>query len=158
MASKPTHHILIAMGIPRHEAPSGLPPSTRGHFMPDQGEPDQDDMAPTHEEPDGDEGIDQSGIQGEPGTGYEGPEGGAFACGNCQHMEQEGTCNEPHMIKLSQQPRGQNGHPTVDAGGCCEFVNRGGAGGEEAGGQPAMASSRQPPGIAIGVGTSPKGR
>lgn len=72
--------------------------------------------------------VDQSGIQGEPGTGYENSDGkGEFECQNCTHFDEASQgCDEPHMAQLSQQPKLDDGRVQVDPEGCCEYVNRAG--------------------------------
>lgn len=70
--------------------------------------------------------IDQSGILGEPGTGYEPPaRRGPFRCDNCHYFRPDNSsCGERHMVALSRQPLTSDGRRRVQGGGCCEFVHR----------------------------------
>lgn len=71
--------------------------------------------------------IDATKVKGEPGTGYEPGAGkGPFECGNCRFFRQ-GSCGQPTMMKVSRQPRGEDGRVEVDEHGCCEYVNRKGS-------------------------------
>lgn len=68
--------------------------------------------------------IDQSAVKGEPGTGYENPDGkGPFACHNCEYFK-AGSCGQKLMRARSQQPRTPDGRVKVDPNGCCEYVER----------------------------------
>jgi hypothetical protein len=43
--------------------------------------------------------INQSAVLGEPGTGYENPDGkGPFECGNCNYFKND-YCSQPIMMK-----------------------------------------------------------
>lgn len=66
--------------------------------------------------------IDQAAVKGEPGTGYEGPEKGPFACHNCEYFN--GTCGQKVMMAQSQLPKADDGRVQVDRDGCCEYVDR----------------------------------
>jgi hypothetical protein len=69
-------------------------------------------------------------YEGEDGTGFEKAGSlGPFNCGNCKHFSTDkdsGTCNQPEMMKLSKQPRSDDGKVLVAAEDCCEFVERAG--------------------------------
>lgn len=69
--------------------------------------------------------IDSAKVKGEPGTGYEAPEGrGPFNCGNCRYFRaSDSTCGQATMIKVSALPK-IDGRKKVDAEGCCEYVVR----------------------------------
>lgn len=67
--------------------------------------------------------IDSSQVKGEPGTGYEGPEGGIFACANCEYFR-DGTCGQETMMQRSKLPKAENGRVQVDPLGCCEYLER----------------------------------
>lgn len=67
--------------------------------------------------------IDQSQIKGEKSTGYEGPSGGPFECGNCTYFK-GGTCGQKTMMEMSKRPKDKDGRVEVDAYGCCEYVER----------------------------------
>lgn len=71
--------------------------------------------------------IEKSLIQGEPDTGYEGPEGGPFACHNCEYFREDGSCGQKTMMAKSQQPRTRDGRVVVDPDGCCEYIERPGS-------------------------------
>ncbi len=71
------------------------------------------------------EEINQSSIKGEPGTGYEGPDGGEFECKNCTHFDEETvSCGQKDMMAKSKRPRIENGRVVVHPEGCCEYVDR----------------------------------
>lgn len=77
--------------------------------------------------------IDQSAVKGEPGTGYEGPERGPFACHNCEYFRlSNSTCGQKLMMARSNQPTAEDGRVKVDSHGCCEYVER--VGGKKGGG------------------------
>lgn len=65
-------------------------------------------------------------IQGEPGTGYEGPNDlGEFECENCAYFDAaSSSCGQATMKAKSKQPRLANGRVQVDPEGCCGFVKR----------------------------------
>lgn len=68
--------------------------------------------------------IDSTKVKGEPGTGYEPPNGkGPFKCGNC-HYFKDGSCGQETMMQLSKQPRTDGNRVQVDPEGCCEYVER----------------------------------
>lgn len=67
--------------------------------------------------------VDQSAIQGEAGTGYEGPDKGPFACHNCEYFKND-YCSNKLMMERSKQPKGNTGLVQVDANGCCEYIER----------------------------------
>ena len=68
--------------------------------------------------------IDSSRVNGESGTGYEGPDGkGPFACHNCEYFR-DGSCGQVTMMKVSKLPRTQDGRVVIDPLGCCEYVER----------------------------------
>lgn len=68
--------------------------------------------------------IDSSEVKGEPGTGYEGPDGkGPFNCGNCEYFK-NGSCGQKTMMERSKLPKTENGRVQVNAEGCCEYVSR----------------------------------
>lgn len=66
--------------------------------------------------------IDSTQVQGEPGTGYEGPEKGPFECSNCEYFN--GTCGQKTMMARSRLPKTPEGRVKVDPKGCCEYVER----------------------------------
>jgi hypothetical protein len=70
--------------------------------------------------------VNQSAIQGEPGTGYENEEGkGEFTCRNCEYFQADtSSCGQKDMMKKSKRPRLSNGRVQVEAMGCCEYVDR----------------------------------
>jgi hypothetical protein len=74
--------------------------------------------------------IEQSQIQGEPGTGYEPPEIrgkdlGDFNCYNCRFFNPGNSgCRQKTMMEKSKQPRLENGQVEVDEMGCCEYIHR----------------------------------
>lgn len=70
--------------------------------------------------------INQSAVRGEPGTGYEGPDGlGEFECENCRFFDESSvSCGQEDMMRLSTRPRIPNGRVVVHPEGCCEFVDR----------------------------------
>ena len=67
--------------------------------------------------------IDQSQIHGEEFTGYEGPQNGAFACGNCTYFA-AGSCGQKIMMEKSKLPRVDGGRVEVSPKGCCEYIER----------------------------------
>jgi hypothetical protein len=68
--------------------------------------------------------IEQSAVLGEPGTGYEDPEGkGPFACSNCEYFK-DNSCGQKIMMAKSKRPKLPNGRVKVNAAGCCEYVHR----------------------------------
>src|ERR1035438_9665839 len=67
--------------------------------------------------------IDSSHVNGEAGTGYEGPEKGPFSFSNCEFYS-KGSCGQSTMMERSKLPKTENGRVVVDPGGCCEYVNR----------------------------------
>lgn len=71
-------------------------------------------------------GLDQAAIKGEPGTGYESPDGkGEFECANCEYFDKaSSSCGQKDMMKISTQPRLPNGRVRTDPEGCCEYVSR----------------------------------
>lgn len=72
--------------------------------------------------------IDQAAVQGEPGTGYENPEGkGLFQCANCAYF-QSGYCHQRTMMARSKQAKNAAGQVKVDPKGCCEYIERSGDG------------------------------
>lgn len=71
--------------------------------------------------------IDSSKVHGEPGTGYEPPEGkGPFQCSNCHYFD-GASCGQSTMMKVSRQPKVEGGRVKVDPAGCCEYVERKGS-------------------------------
>jgi hypothetical protein len=70
--------------------------------------------------------INSASVQGESGTGYEGPNDlGEFECENCKYFdEKDSSCGQKDMKKYSKQPRLKNGRVKVDPEGCCEYVER----------------------------------
>ena len=70
--------------------------------------------------------IDPFMVKGEEGTGYEKPADlGEFECANCSFYDaRAGACNQSTMKALSKQPRLADGRVSVDAEGCCEYVDR----------------------------------
>lgn len=72
--------------------------------------------------------IDSSKVKGEPGTGYEAPDGrGPFQCSNCHYFRaSNSSCGQATMLKVSKQPRVE-GRVKVDPAGCCEYVERKGS-------------------------------
>lgn len=71
--------------------------------------------------------IDSSKVKGEPGTGYEAPDGrGPFQCSNCNYFR-GGSCGQATMMERSKQPRVDGGRVKVDPAGCCEYVERKGS-------------------------------
>jgi hypothetical protein len=76
--------------------------------------------APQNPEP-----VKQSAIGGEEGTGYEGPEGGPFACDNCSFFDEDTvSCGQKDMMAKSKRPKIPNGRVVVHPDGCCEYVDR----------------------------------
>jgi hypothetical protein len=68
--------------------------------------------------------IDASAVNGEPGTGYEPPEGkGPFQCSNCEYFR-DGSCGQKTMRERSKLPRVEDGRVKVDPAGCCEYIDR----------------------------------
>ena len=78
--------------------------------------------------------IDSSKVKGEPGTGYEAPDGrGPFECANCRYFSAgASTCRQSTMTRVSKQPREKDGRVQVDPHGCCEYVERKGSAREDA--------------------------
>lgn len=71
--------------------------------------------------------VRKSAIKGEPGTGYEGPEGGPFECGNCEYFDvSDSGCDQPDMKRKSKRKRLRDGRVQVEREGCCEYVDRAG--------------------------------
>lgn len=70
--------------------------------------------------------INSANVKGEPGTGYESPNGkGPFECANCEYYRpSNSSCGQEDMLKLSKQPKTPDGRVTVDPKGCCEYVER----------------------------------
>jgi len=69
--------------------------------------------------------IDSSQVKGEPGTGYEGPDGGPFECANCEYFDPKGSsCGQQTMMQVSQLPRLADGRVRTEPKGCCEYVDR----------------------------------
>lgn len=69
--------------------------------------------------------INEKAIKGEEGTGYEGPEGGAFRCSNCNYFNPTTDgCHQEDMKKKSKRPRLPSGDVLVQPGGCCEYIER----------------------------------
>lgn len=70
--------------------------------------------------------INTSAVKGEPGTGYEGPDGkGDFECGNCEYFDSDSvSCGQKDMMKLSKRPKLKDGRVVVHPDGCCEYVSR----------------------------------
>ena len=67
--------------------------------------------------------IDSKHVHGEPGTGYEGPEKGLFACKNCEYFS-NGSCGQVTMMERSTLPKTAAGRPKVSPDGCCEYIER----------------------------------
>lgn len=67
--------------------------------------------------------IKQAEVQGEIGTGYEGPQKGLFQCSNCEYFR-AGSCGQPTMMERSKLPKTENGRPIVSPEGCCEYIHR----------------------------------
>lgn len=67
--------------------------------------------------------VDQAAIQGEEGTGYEGPEKGPFECSNCEYFKND-YCHNKLMMARSQRPKGKTGEVQVEPNGCCEYIER----------------------------------
>lgn len=67
--------------------------------------------------------IDSAHVKGEPGTGYEGPEGGPFECANCEYFNGR-SCGQEDMLRRSKLPRDRENRPITDPHGCCEYVDR----------------------------------
>jgi len=71
------------------------------------------------------EAITQSSVFGEDGTGYEGPDGGDFACWNCEYFDQDTvSCGQKEMMAKSKRPKIESGRVVVHPEGCCEYVSR----------------------------------
>jgi len=72
------------------------------------------------------QGINPAGIVGEPGTGYEDPDGkGEFSCRNCKaFVEADSSCKNPDMRARSKRKKLENGNVEVKPLGCCEYVHR----------------------------------
>jgi hypothetical protein len=69
--------------------------------------------------------INEKAIHGEKNTGYEGPEGGAFRCSNCTYFNATSdSCGQEDMMKYSKREKLPSGRVEVDAGGCCEYIER----------------------------------
>jgi hypothetical protein len=70
--------------------------------------------------------VNQSAILGEPGTGYEGPDGkGEFECENCSFFDEDTvSCGQADMVAKSKRPKIENGRVVVHPEGCCEYVKR----------------------------------
>lgn len=70
--------------------------------------------------------VRQSAIKGEPGTGYESPEGkGPFECGNCEYFDvSDSGCDQKDMKAKSKRKRLPDGRVLVEEEGCCEYVDR----------------------------------
>jgi hypothetical protein len=70
--------------------------------------------------------IDSSKVKGEPGTGYEPPDGrGPFQCSNCHYFQKvDSSCGQVTMRKVSKLRRTADGFVMVDPAGCCEYVER----------------------------------
>jgi len=69
--------------------------------------------------------INEKAIKGEAGTGYEGPVGGAFRCGNCEYFNASTDgCHQDDMKENSKRPHLPSGDVEVEAGGCCEYIDR----------------------------------
>ena len=70
--------------------------------------------------------INSANVKGEPGTGYENPDGkGLFKCENCEYYRpSNSSCGQKDMLKLSKQPKTADGRVKVDPKGCCEYVER----------------------------------
>lgn len=73
--------------------------------------------------------IDSSKVKGEPGTGYEPPDGkGPFECANCAYFRSaDSGCGQATMKSVSKLPRLDDGRVKVEAQGCCEYVERKGS-------------------------------
>ncbi len=68
--------------------------------------------------------VNASAIHGEKNTGFEkAGDKGLFQCGNC-HYFSRGGCKQIDMVRYSEQPRRKDGYVAVDAGDCCEYVDR----------------------------------
>ncbi len=69
--------------------------------------------------------VNEKAIKGEAGTGYEGPEGGPFRCSNCEYFRAaDDSCGQKDMMEKSKRPKLPSGRVEVEAGGCCEYVER----------------------------------
>ena len=69
--------------------------------------------------------INQEAIKGEAGTGYEGPSGGSFSCGNCEYfLASNSSCGQKDMMEKSKRPKTSDGRVKVESAGCCEYVER----------------------------------
>ena len=69
--------------------------------------------------------INEKAIKGEEGTGYEGPEGGAFRCSNCEYFNSSTDgCHQKDMKEKSKRQRLPSGDVLVQPGGCCEYIDR----------------------------------
>jgi len=69
--------------------------------------------------------INQAAIKGEKDTGYEGPEGGAFRCSNCEYFDAvNDSCGQKDMMEKSKRPKLPSGRVEVEPGGCCEYIDR----------------------------------
>lgn len=70
--------------------------------------------------------VRQSAIKGEPGTGYESPDGkGEFECENCHYFDlDDHGCDQKDMKAKSKRKRLIDGRVLVEPEGCCEFVDR----------------------------------
>lgn len=69
--------------------------------------------------------INEAAIKGEKGTGYEGPEHGAFRCSNCTYFNSTSdSCGQEDMMAQSKRPKLPSGRVEVQPGGCCEYIER----------------------------------
>jgi hypothetical protein len=69
--------------------------------------------------------LNEKAIHGEKNTGYEGPEGGPFRCSNCEYFNASTDgCSQEDMKKYSARERLPSGDVEVEAGGCCEYIDR----------------------------------
>lgn len=95
-------------------------------------------------------GLDEKGIKGEPGTGFEsrivdGVDKGPFECHNCTYMEKDGDgCEQKDMKAKSKRPRNKRGLPIVEKRDCCEYVDRMGKGNKEKGSDAGSVSGKAP--------------
>lgn len=66
--------------------------------------------------------INDEGVHGEKGTGYQGADDGPFRCSNCEYFNPTTDgCRGENMKKLSTRQHLPSGDVLVDPRGCCVY-------------------------------------
>lgn len=117
-------YVIIRSTTPQTTA-NDMPPPSDPIVIPVPADPPPQPPPEVEKAESTDKPVKKSSINGEPGTGYEGPEKGAFNCWNCEYAGELGTlCKQEDMMKRSKRPKLEDGRVLIHPMGCCEYIER----------------------------------